>query len=191
MPYPRVVPHSDGAGEIDAVGIGVPAARIGERVWCYGAQSYRPFGTAAEYAVVPDHQAVPLPESVSFEQGACLGIPGLTAHRAVFADGPVLGATVLVTGATGAVGSAAVQLARWGGATVLATVRRNDDAPHVDAEHVFVQDAGLAERVLDVAPGGVDRVVEVALDANAELHATVVATRSSWRPPMPSERARD
>ena len=175
MPYPRVIPHSDGAGEIDAVGPGTPAARVGERVWCYGAQSYRPFGTAAEYTVVPSDQAVPLPQGVSFEQGACLGIPGLTAHRAVFADGPVSGATVLVTGAAGAVGSAAVQLARWGGATVLATVRREADVARVAADHVFVHDAALARRILEVAPGGVDRVVEVALDANAALHPAVIA----------------
>jgi NADPH2:quinone reductase len=175
MPYPRVIPHSDGAGEIDAVGPGTSAARVGERVWCYGAQSYRPFGTAAQFTVVPSDQAVPLPEGVSFEQGACLGIPGLTAHRAVFADGPVSGSTLLVTGAAGAVGSAAVQLARWGGATVVATVRREADVPHVAAEHVFVHDAALAQRIHEVAPGGVDRVVEVALDANAQLHAAVVA----------------
>jgi NAD(P)-dependent dehydrogenase (short-subunit alcohol dehydrogenase family) len=99
---------------------------------------------------------------VPFEQGACLGMPGLTAHRALFADGPVLGATVLITGAAGAVGSAAVQLARWGAATVLATVRRDDDAPHVDAEHVFVQDAALARRVLDVAPGALSQSPEPA-----------------------------
>ena len=85
MPYPRVIPHSDGAGVIDAVGEGVPASRVGERVWCFGAQSYRPFGTAAEFVVVPAGQAVPLPDGVSFEQGACLGIPGITAHRAVHA----------------------------------------------------------------------------------------------------------
>lgn len=175
MPYPRVIPHSDGAGEIDAVGPGVPGERVGERVWCYGAQSYRPFGTAAQYTVVPSDQAVPLPEAVSFEQGACLGIPGLTAHRAVFADGPVAGATLLVTGAAGAVGSAAVQLGRWGGATVLATVRREADVSHVAAEHVFVHDAALARQILELAPGGVDRVVEVALDANAGLHVAVVS----------------
>jgi NADPH2:quinone reductase len=83
MPFPRVVPHSDGAGVIEAVGSGVSATRVGERVWCFGAQSYRPFGMAAEYVVVPTEQAVPLPDRVSFEEGACLGIPGITAHRAV------------------------------------------------------------------------------------------------------------
>ena len=83
MPFPRVIPHSDGAGTIDAVGEGVPESRVGERVWCFWAQSYRPFGTAAEYVVVPTAQAVPLSAGVPFEQGACLGIPGITAHQAV------------------------------------------------------------------------------------------------------------
>jgi NADPH:quinone reductase len=111
MPYPRVIPHSDGAGVIDAVGEGVDRALVGRRVWCHGAQSYRPFGTAADYVVVPQEQAVPLPDGVSYETGASLGIPAITAHRAVFSDGPVSGRTVLVAGAAGAVGSAAVELA--------------------------------------------------------------------------------
>ena len=89
MAFPRVIPHSDGAGLIDQAGAGVEQSRIGERAWCYGAQSYRPFGTAAEYVVVPAHQAVRLPDSISFEQGSCLGIPGITAHRAVHVAGPV------------------------------------------------------------------------------------------------------
>jgi len=87
MPYTRVIPHSDGAGHVDLVGEGVSADWVSQRVWCYGAQSYRPFGTAAEYTVVPVDQAVPLPEGVAFEQGACLGIPGITAHRCVHAAG--------------------------------------------------------------------------------------------------------
>src|SRR3954471_16045197 len=127
MPYPRVVPHSDGAGVIDQVGDGVPASRVGERVWCYGAQSYRPFGTAAGYVVVPAGQAVPLPDGVPFEQGACLGIPGITAHRCVHVAGPVEGRVVLVQGGAGSVGLCAVQLARRAGARVLATVRSGED----------------------------------------------------------------
>ena len=105
MPFPRVIPHSDGAGTVDAVGEGASPEWIGRRVWCFGAQSYRPFGTAAEYAVVPLQRAVPLPESVPFEQGACLGIPGITAHRCVHVAGPVEGRTVLVQGGAGAVGA--------------------------------------------------------------------------------------
>src|SRR4051794_30404830 len=98
LPYPRVIPHSDGAGSVDAVGDGVDRSRLGERVWVYGAQSYRPFGTAAQFTVVSADQAVVLPDGVSYELGAALGIPGITAHRAVFADGPVEGRTVLVHG---------------------------------------------------------------------------------------------
>src|SRR3954471_14089848 len=98
MPFPRVIPHSDGAGVIDAVGEGAPASRVGERVWCFGAQSYRPFGTAAEYVVVPAGQAVRLPAGVPFAQGACLGIPGITAHRCVHAARLVAGRVVPVRG---------------------------------------------------------------------------------------------
>jgi NADPH:quinone reductase len=112
MPYPRVIPHSDGAGIVDSVGETVDRGRIGQRVWVYGAQSYRPFGTAAQLTVVPADQAIELPDNVPGEVGACLGIPGITAHRAVFADGPVTGATVLVNGVFGAVGALAAQLAR-------------------------------------------------------------------------------
>src|ERR1700747_902321 len=104
MPYPRVIPHSDGAGRVDQLGAGVPSACVGRSVWCYGARSYRPFGTAAEFTVVPVEQVAGLPESVAMEEGACLGIPGITAHRAVFVGGAVTGRTVLVQGAGGAVG---------------------------------------------------------------------------------------
>src|SRR3982751_4959687 len=155
MPYPRVIPHSDGAGTIDRVGDGVPASRVGERVWCYGAQSYRPFGTAAEYVVVPSGQAVPLPDGVPFEQGACLGIPGITAHRAVHVAGPVPGRTVLVQGGAGAVGVCAVQLAHHAGGTVIATVRSASDestARRAGADEVVRAGEGLIERVRALAP---------------------------------------
>jgi NADPH2:quinone reductase len=180
MSDPRVIPHSDGAGTIDAVGAGVDLARVGERVWCHGAQSYRPFGTAAELVVVPAGQALELPEAVSFEQGACLGIPALTAHRAVFADGPVHGQAVLVAGAAGAVGSMATDLADWGRATVLATVRRAEDrerARSAGAAHALVLgDGDVAEQVRALAPEGVQRIVEVDLAANAQLDLDVLAT---------------
>src|SRR5438094_8375121 len=116
MPFPRIVPHSDGSGVIDTVGQDVDPSRIGQRVWVYGAQSYRPFGTAAQRTVVPAEQAVQLPREVSDEIGACLGIPGITAHRAVFGDGPVAGKAILVQGVLGAGGSAAAPLRRGGGA---------------------------------------------------------------------------
>src|SRR4051812_40767092 len=112
MPFPRVVPQSDGSGIVDAVGEGVEHSRVGQRVWVYGAQSYRPFGTAAQFTVVPADQALELPDEVGNEIGACLGIPGITAHRAVFSDGPVAGKTILVQGVLGGVGSLAAQLAR-------------------------------------------------------------------------------
>ena len=111
MPYSRVIPHSDGAGRVDQVATGVSPEWIGRSVWCYGAQSYRPFGTAAEFTTVPVEQIAPLPENVSMEQGACLGIPGVTGHRAVHVGGDVSGRTVLVQGAAGAVGLCAVALA--------------------------------------------------------------------------------
>jgi NADPH:quinone reductase len=111
MAFPRIVPHSDGAGVIEAVGAGTDQARVGRRVWVYGAQSYRAFGTAAQATVVPEALAVDLPDAVSDVMGACFGIPGITAHRAVFADGPVRGQTVLVHGVRGAVSSLAAQLA--------------------------------------------------------------------------------
>jgi NADPH2:quinone reductase len=179
MPYPRVVPHSDGAGEIDAVGVGVDPSRVGERVWCFGAQSYRPFGTAAQYVTVPAWQAVRLPDAVSFEHGACLGVPGITAHRAVFADGPVKGVTVLIAGATGAVGSVATQLAAWGGALVIGTVRSAHDvqrALQLGARHVVISSAvDAVAQIRAIAPGGVDRVVEVAFGPNAAFNSQLVS----------------
>lgn len=182
MAYPRVVPHSDGAGVIDRTGPGVDPARVGERVWCFGAQSYRPFGTAAEYTTVPAWQAVHLPDHVGFDQGACLGIPGITAHRAVFADGPVAGRTVLVSGVLGAVGSIAAALAGAAGATVLGTVRDASQLagagqrwPGRPGHLVAATDPDAAERIREVAPAGVDRVVEVAFDANLALNTEILA----------------
>ncbi|MET7720296.1 NADPH:quinone reductase [Streptomyces mirabilis] len=180
MPYPRVIPHSDAAGVVDAVGDGVDARRVGQRVWVYGAQSYRPFGTAAQYTVVPEDLAVPLPDHLGDELGASLGIPGITAHRTVFGDGPVDGRTVLVHGVLGGVGSLAARLARWGGATVLATVRRGDDLDRVDpavvSHAVALDSADPAAAIRTYAPRGVDRIIEVALSDNADLDTAVAAT---------------
>src|SRR4051812_13893892 len=158
MPYPRVIPHSDGAGVIDAVGAGIDASRVGERVWVYGAQSYRPFGTAAQVTVVPAQQAVALPAGVGDDVGACLGIPGITAHRAVFGDGSVAAMTVLVHGVLGGVGSLAAQLAAWAGATVIGTVRSFSDLAHVDdvVAHRVALDAGdPASAIRRIARDGV------------------------------------
>jgi NADPH2:quinone reductase len=176
MPFPRIVPHSDGAGVIDAVGEGVTPSRVGERVWCFGAQSYRPFGTAAEFVVVPSEQVVTLPEGVSFEQGACLGIPGITAHRAVHVAGAVDGKVVLVQGGAGAVGQCAVALARHAGAVVVATVRsaRDEAIARRAGAHEVLDTAGLdadaiVEGIRALAPGGIDHIVEVAFHANITL----------------------
>jgi len=123
-----VIPHSDGAGMIEAVGEGVPAERVGERVWVYQAQHERRFGTAAQFVAVENRRAVNLPDNASFEVGACIGIPLMTAHRCVFADGPVDGQTVVVTGGAGRVGHYAVQWAAQAGAKVIATASSEADA---------------------------------------------------------------
>jgi NADPH2:quinone reductase len=179
MPFPRVVPHQDGAGVIDRVGAGVPRSRVGERVWVYEAQRGRAFGTCAEYVAIPAEHAVPLPESSGFQAGACLGIAGMTAHRCLFQDGGVQGQTVLVAGGAGAVGYAAIQLAKWGGARVAATVSRAEQeklAREAGADLVVNRKSGdPAERIRAFTRGaGVDRVVEVAFEANLELNRAVL-----------------
>jgi len=182
MAYPRVIPHSDGSGTVDAVGEGVPREWIGRRVWCYGAQSYRPFGTAAEYTVVPLKQVVPLPDSVPLEQGACLGIPGITAHRAVHVAGSVSGKTVLVQGGAGAVGACAVQLAHQAGARVIATCRAESDkqiASRAGADEILLTGESLAQRIRALAPDGVNHVVEVAFGANIKTDTELLAQGGS------------
>lgn len=185
MPYPRVIPHSDGAGTIDKLGDGVDAARLGQQVWCYGAQSYRPIGTAAQFVVVPCELAVPLPDAGTdsanrelAEQAACLGIAGITGYRAVFADGPVPGLTVLVHGAAGGVGSIATQMAVRDGATVIAVVReaQKQRAAELGAVRVFASDdPDLSAAIRAVAPQGVDRIAEVDLADHVDLDADVIA----------------
>lgn len=172
MAYPRVIPHSDGAGRVDQLGAGVSSEWMGRSVWCYGAQSYRPFGTAAEFTVVPVEQIAPFPDKVSMEQGACLGIPGITAHRAVHVGGAVSGRTVMVQGAAGAVGLCAVALARHAGARVIGTVRSASDQPtpkNAGAHDVVLSDKDLTARVRGLAPDGIDHIVEVAFAANIEV----------------------
>ncbi|HWS72028.1 MAG TPA: NADPH:quinone reductase, partial [Thermoanaerobaculia bacterium] len=182
MPFPRIIPHQDGAGVIEAVGNGVPPSRIGERVWIYEAQWQRPFGTAAEYVTVPDVQAVRLPDGVSFDEGACLGIPAMTAHRCVFADGDVRGKTVLVSGGAGAVGFYAIQFARWGGATVLTTVSDDEQKKLVlgaGADHAIDRKSeDVAARVRELTGGGVDRIVEVAFGANLATDGAILNPRA-------------
>ncbi len=171
MPYPRVIPHSDGAGQVDQIGEGVSSEWIGRSVWCYGAQSYRPFGTAAEWTVVPVDQVAPLPENASMHQGACLGIPGITAHRAVHIAGAVNGRTVLVQGAAGSVGLCVVRLARQASAQVIGTVRSLSDeatAREAGAHEVVLSDQEMVARVRNLAPDGIDHIIEVAFGANVE-----------------------
>jgi NADPH2:quinone reductase len=165
MPFPRIVPHQDGAGVIDRVGSGVDPARAGERVWIYEAQWQRPFGTAAQLVTVPSANAVRLPAGVTFEEGASLGIPAMTAHECVAGGGPVAGKTVLVSGGAGAVGYFAVQIARLGGARVLATVSSAAQARLVSESgaHAVIdrKQEDVRARVLHETQGrGVDLIVE-------------------------------
>jgi NADPH2:quinone reductase len=173
MPFPRIVPHQDGAGVIDRVGPGVDPSRVGERVWVYEATLGRASGTAAQFTTVPAHKAVPLPDGVSFEVGACLGIPAMTAHRCVFADGPVTGKAVLVQGGAGAVGYYAVQMARLGGASiVLATVSRDEQAVRAReaGAHAVInyRTENVADRVAELLGPSrpLDRIIEVAAGVN-------------------------
>ncbi|MEU2424889.1 NADPH:quinone reductase [Streptomyces sp. NPDC007851] len=182
MPFPRVIPHSDGAGVIDAVGPGVDQQRVGQKVWCYGAQSYRPFGTAAECCVVPEGLAVQLPDNADthlLDQAACLGIAGITGYRALFADGPVTGMTALVYGAAGGVGSIAAQMAVRDGAQVLGVVRtatQRDFVRGLGAHEVFLaDDPHLADRIRKAAPEGVHRIAEIDFAGHIDLNAQIIA----------------
>jgi NADPH2:quinone reductase len=166
-----VIPNSDGAGVIEAVGDGIDKARIGERVWIYQAQYGRRFGTAAEYIAIDGTRAPKLPDNAGFDIGACLGIPAMTAHRCVFADGDVKGQTILVTGAAGRVGFYAVQWASQAGATVIATASNPDDADacrNAGAHHVVNhRDENFVAAIKEAAgPGLVDRIVDVEFGAN-------------------------
>lgn len=179
MPFPVIVPHSDGAGVIDAVGKGVPESRVGERVWIWNGQFRRQFGTCAEYIALPSQQAVPLPDPVSFEEGACLGIPALTAYRAVTFGQSLAGKTVLVAGGGGAVGHYAVQFAKLKGARVIATAGSPARAAHARAAGAdYVLDYkhdDLRQVVRQLTDGeGADRIVEVEFGLNADKLADLV-----------------
>lgn len=171
LAFPCVIPHSDGAGVIDAVGSGVNASRIGERVWTWNAAWRRPFGTCAEFVCLPSAQAVFLGANTDFDGGACLGIPAMTACHAALGDGPLNGKTVLVTGGAGAVGHYAIQFAKWSGAKVLTTVSgdaKSLQAKAAGADHVInYRDQDVVAVVKELTSGGgVDRIVEVEFGGN-------------------------
>ena len=193
LPFPEVVPNQDGAGVIDAVGAGVTSVSVGDRVWlALAAFQLASGGTAQEFSVLPAERVHPLPDSVGFEIGASLGVPAITAHRAltVSEDGPsrlapgaLAGKTVLVAGGAGAVGHAAIQLARWAGATVVTTVSGPEKAAlaaAAGAHHVVnYREADAAALIRAIAPDGVDLIVEVAPAQNAALNLAVIRNRGS------------
>ena len=192
LEFPELVPNQDGAGVVDAIGPDVTRVAVGDRVWVFMAQHQRPGGTAQEYVVLPSTNVVPLPDGVSFEVGASLGVPAMTAHRALtvaedwparLSPGSLDGATVLVAGGAGAVGHAAIQLARWAGARVITTVSGPEKgalATAAGAHHVVnYKSEDAAAAIQDIAPGGVDVIVEVAPAQNAELDAAVANNRAA------------
>lgn len=195
--WPRIIPDSDGAGVIDQTGAGVDSQRIGERVWTFNGQWERPLGTSAQYIALPSSLAVPLPDTLSFEQGACLGIPVMTAHRCLFADGPIAGKTVLVTGGAGVVAHYAIQLAKWAGARVVTTVSSEAKAEHARAAGADIvinyRSEDVVERIRETV-GGVDRVVDVDFGKNLPVTVAVLnpfavitcyASMSVREPPFP------
>lgn len=180
--FPRIIPNSDGAGVVDAVGEGVDPAWLGKRIWLYNGQRGRAFGTAAQWIALAADLVTELPQGVDFAAGATLGIPCMTAHRCVFLAGSVQGRTILVTGGAGAVGNYAIQLARWAGARVIATVSSESKAAHASAAGadyvVNYKTEDVAARVLALTEGlGVDHVVEVEFGGN--LAATLGLLRNN------------
>ena len=183
--FPRVIPNSDGAGIIDQIGDGVTRFSLGQRVWLFnGQRNGRAFGTAAEYITLADHLVTPLPDDLSFAAGATLGIPCMTAWCSLFGDGPITGQTVLVTGGAGAVGHYAVQLAKWGGARVIATVSspaKDMEARRAGADLVInYRTEDVAARVMEFTERrGVDRVVDVDFGGNIATTLKIMAFNST------------
>ena len=175
--WPKLIPNSDGAGVVDKVGPGVTSHRVGDRVWTFNGQWDRPFGTSAQMIVLPARLAVPLPEALTWEQGACLGIPVMTAHRCLFADGPIAGKVVLVTGGAGVVAHYAIQLAKWAGAKVVTTVSSDAKAAHARAAGADIvinyRNESVVERI-KAETGGVDHVVDVDFGKNLPVTAKVL-----------------
>jgi NADPH:quinone reductase len=182
--YPRVIPHSDGAGVIDEVGAGVSESRVGERVWIWNGQWRRPFGTAAEFIVLPAAQAVPLPDKASFEAGACLGIPAMTAVHAVTLANVTKDMTLFVSGGAGAVSQYVIQFAKAKGANIITTVSSADKAKTAqeagaDATIDYKRE-NVGERVMDITgKRGVDAIIELDLTANAKLIPGILRPKGS------------
>ena len=182
--WPQLVPQSDGAGIIDQVGDGMPKSRIGERVWVWNGQWKRPFGTAAEYIAVPAALAVKLPEQTSFEAGACLGIPAMTAYHAIALANASKTMTLLIAGGAGAVSQYAIQFAKAQGATVLTTVSSPEKAKaaqEAGADHTIdYKHDNVGERVMEItSKRGVDAVIEMDIAANAKLLPAVLRPKGS------------
>ena len=180
--FPRVIPHSDGAGEIEAVGAGVAGARIGERVWIWNGQWQRPFGTAAEFIVLPAAQAVPLPKTVSFEEGACLGIPAMTAFHAIELAAARGSRTLLISGGAGSVSQYAIQFAKARGMTVATTIsapEKANVAREAGADYcIDYTHEDVGARVAEtIGKSGVDAIIELDLTANAKLIPSVLRPR--------------
>ncbi|MBE9013302.1 NADPH:quinone reductase [Pseudanabaenaceae cyanobacterium LEGE 13415] len=197
--FPRVIPHNDGAGIIVEVGEGVSPDRVGERVWIYEATLPKGLGTAAEFVAVSSENAITLPHSVSFAEGACLGVPAMTAHHCLFKDGSIAGQTILVTGGAGAVGAYAIQLAKWGKATVITTVsseKKTEIAKSIGADHIInYKTEDVSAVIKRITNGkGIDRVIEVDFAANLETNLKILkrdgviatyATDSNVTPQVP------
>lgn len=185
MEYPRVIPNSDGAGIIDQVGDSVTRLKAGQRVWLFnGQRNGRAFGTAAEYIALAEHLVTPLPDNLSFAQGATLGIPCMTAWTGLFCDGPIAGKTVLVTGGAGAVGHYAVQLAKWGGAQVIATVSSATKAEQArlggaDLVVNYKNEDVVAKAMAFTGGRGVDRVVDVDFGGNIDTTLKLMGMNST------------
>jgi len=200
MAHPKVIPHCDGAGTIEAVGAGVDVSRVGQPVWLWNAQGGygevgRAGGTAAEFIALPEAQAVPLPDHYTMSEGACLGVPAMTAHRCVMSDGPIAGHTILVQGGAGAVGYLALQIAKMEGARLITTISSSDNADRMRAigvEPVDRYSEDLMARLLDLTNGeAFDRVIEVDFAANQKTDTQLIkpngtiASYSSTSDPKP------
>ena len=184
LPFPTIIPQSDGAGIVDAIGSGVSQVKEGDRVWVLNAQWQRPFGTAAEYTVLPAKYVIPLPDTTGFEDGACFGIPFLTAHRAVFFDGDVTGQTLLIQGGAGTVSHHAIQIAKRDGARVIATVSGPEKATIAKAagadEVLNYKDGDYVDQLLGLtASRGADRIIEVSLSANVSHYDRILAPKGT------------